>query len=82
MCCYWECKYLELTFIAVTYKSICWKGYGDEVMFGHNDKSWSLFFSTMISALHNNVTNAVHALTTYFDKLGVFMDHYGGSLSF
>ncbi len=84
--CYWE---LELggdeygcVFISVSYKSIRRKGQGDECVFGRNDQSWSLRCSpTSYSFRHNNIETDL-SVKPISSKIGVFVDHGAGTLSF
>src|SRR4029434_7773685 len=40
--CYWEVERSGDVYIAVSYKSISRRGWGNECLFGWNDQSWSL----------------------------------------
>uniref|UniRef100_A0A8C1P4Q7 B30.2/SPRY domain-containing protein n=1 Tax=Cyprinus carpio TaxID=7962 RepID=A0A8C1P4Q7_CYPCA len=84
--CYWETEWIggrELH-ISVSYKSISRKGRGNECWFGANDQSWSLCcFPAYYSFSHNNI------VTDFFvepyicsGRIGVFVDHSAGTLSF
>ncbi|XP_059358563.1 tripartite motif-containing protein 16-like [Carassius carassius] len=81
--CYWELQwsgdYLRLS---VSYKSISRKGRGNECLFGSNDQSWCLICSPdSYSLIHNN-KETVLPLESISSKIGVFVDHSAGTLSF
>ncbi|XP_073676351.1 E3 ubiquitin/ISG15 ligase TRIM25-like [Garra rufa] len=68
-------------FISVSYKSISRKG-KDECLFGANDQSWSLFCSpSRYSFIHNNIETYL-SLKSISSRIGVFVDHSAGTLSF
>ncbi|XP_065118197.1 E3 ubiquitin/ISG15 ligase TRIM25-like [Paramisgurnus dabryanus] len=78
--CYWEIEWSDGVFISVSYKSISRKGGGDESGFGLNDQSWSLFCSSsQCSFIHNNIKTNLPGVSS---KIGVYVDHSSGSLSF
>ncbi|XP_033834690.1 finTRIM family, member 83 [Periophthalmus magnuspinnatus] len=79
---YWEVDWSgEGAAIGITYKGIKRTGYGDNCRIGYNRKSWSLFCSdTSYSARHNKDQLELHA--PYSSRIGVFLDHVGGTLSF
>ncbi|XP_073720570.1 tripartite motif-containing protein 16-like isoform X2 [Misgurnus anguillicaudatus] len=79
--CYWEIEWSgdDGVYISVSYKSISRKG-GDECRFGYNDQSWSLFCSSsQCSFSHNNIKTNLPVVSS---KIGVYVDHSSGSLSF
>uniref|UniRef100_A0A8C1UBI8 B30.2/SPRY domain-containing protein n=1 Tax=Cyprinus carpio TaxID=7962 RepID=A0A8C1UBI8_CYPCA len=79
--CYWEIEWSGFVFISVSYKSISRKG-GDECLFGRNDQSWSLFCSLFrYSFRHNNIVTVL-PLESISSRIGVFVDHSAGTLSF
>ncbi len=81
--CYWELEWSvgKGVFISVSYKSISRKG-GDECVFGYNDQSWSLFCSLSgYSFWHNNI-KTVLSVKPIIRRIGVFVDHGAGTLSF
>ncbi|XP_016096591.1 tripartite motif-containing protein 16-like [Sinocyclocheilus grahami] len=81
-CCYWEIEWSGDVYISVSYKSITRKGYGNECLFGYNDQSWSLFCSpSRYSFWHNNIQTAL-PLKSISSRIGVFVDHSAGTLSF
>ncbi|XP_061904457.1 finTRIM family, member 83 isoform X1 [Entelurus aequoreus] len=79
---YWEVDWSgEGAAIGVTYRGIKRTGYGDSCRIGYNRKSWSLFCSdASYSARHNKDQIEVNA--PYSSRIGVFLDHAGGTLSF
>uniref|UniRef100_A0A671U860 FinTRIM family, member 83 n=1 Tax=Sparus aurata TaxID=8175 RepID=A0A671U860_SPAAU len=79
---YWEVDWSgEGAALGVTYKGIKRTGYGDSCRIGYNRKSWSLFCSdSSYSARHNKDQVEVNA--PYSSRVGVFLDHAGGTLSF
>lgn len=79
---YWEVDWSgEGAAIGVTYKGIKRTGYGDSCRIGYNRKSWSLFCSdSSYSARHSKDQIEINA--PYSSRIGVFLDHVGGTLSF
>uniref|UniRef100_A0A9J8AZL1 Tripartite motif-containing protein 16-like n=1 Tax=Cyprinus carpio carpio TaxID=630221 RepID=A0A9J8AZL1_CYPCA len=80
--CYWEIEWSGSVFISVSYKSISRKGLGDECVFGFNDQSWSLCCSSSsYSFIHNNKQTVLSGKSVS-SRIGVFVDHSAGTLSF
>ncbi|XP_073704224.1 E3 ubiquitin/ISG15 ligase TRIM25-like [Garra rufa] len=80
--CYWELEWSGCVRISVSYKSISRKGWGDECRFGFNDQSWSLICSpSRYSFKHNNI-ETVLPVKSVSSRIGVFVDHSAGTLSF
>ncbi|XP_073703797.1 tripartite motif-containing protein 16-like [Garra rufa] len=81
--CYWELEWRGTSvYISVSYKSISRKGRGNESRFGSNDQSWSLFRSpSRCSFRHNNITTVL-PVESISSRIGVFVDHSAGTLSF
>ncbi|CAG5876532.1 unnamed protein product [Menidia menidia] len=79
---YWEVDWSgEGASIGVAYKGIKRQGYGDGCRIGYNRKSWSLFCSdSSFSARHSKDQIDINA--PYSSRIGVFLDHAGGTLSF
>ncbi|XP_073713629.1 tripartite motif-containing protein 16-like protein [Misgurnus anguillicaudatus] len=80
--CYWEIEWSGDygVSISVSYKSINRKGGGDDCRFGYNDQSWSLICSSSeCSFWHNNIETNLPVVSS---KIGVYVDHSSGSLSF
>ncbi len=80
--CYWELEWSGDVFISVSYKSISRKGAGKECVFGSNDQSWSLDCSpSSYSFRHNNIQTDL-SVKSIIRRIGVFVDHGAGTLSF
>uniref|UniRef100_A0A672MV20 Tripartite motif-containing protein 16-like n=1 Tax=Sinocyclocheilus grahami TaxID=75366 RepID=A0A672MV20_SINGR len=80
--CYWELEWSGRVLISVSYKSISRKGWGDECWFGYNDQSWSLICTpSRYSFTHNN-TKTDLSVESIIRRIGVFVDHSAGTLSF
>ncbi|XP_073702228.1 tripartite motif-containing protein 16-like [Garra rufa] len=82
--CYWELEWSgdDGVDISVSYKTISRKGRRDECVFGCNDQSWSLDCSPLIySFMHNNSYADLHVPSSRC-KIGVYVDHRAGTLSF
>ncbi|XP_077065471.1 tripartite motif-containing protein 16-like [Siphateles boraxobius] len=89
---YWEIEWRgEYVLISVSYKSISRKGRYNKCRFGFNDQSWGLFCSSSrYSIRHNNVETELPVkpisrrigVCVYHSKIGVFVDHSAGTLSF
>ncbi|XP_056304676.1 tripartite motif-containing protein 16-like [Danio aesculapii] len=82
-CCYWEIEWSgDRVYISVSYKSISRKGGGLECGFGRNGQSWSLICSPdRYSVRHNNI-ETVLPLKCIISRVGVYVDHSAGTLSF
>ncbi|XP_067248680.1 tripartite motif-containing protein 16-like isoform X2 [Chanodichthys erythropterus] len=83
--CYWEIECsgdVFGVFISVSYKSISRKGWGIECVFGSNDQSWSLVYSSSsYSFRHNNMETKL-PVKPISSRIGVYVDHSAGTLSF
>ncbi len=84
--CYWELEWSAgeygYVYISVSYKSISRKGQGNECELGYNDQSWSLICSpSSYSFIHNNIRTDL-SVKSISSRIGVFMDHSAGTLSF
>ncbi|XP_051966350.1 tripartite motif-containing protein 16-like isoform X1 [Xyrauchen texanus] len=79
---YWEVECSgDTAVIAVTYKSISRKGKGEDCRLGFNEKSWRLTFSqNKCNFRHNNQLVDIRAVRS--SRIGVFLDHRAGTLSF
>ncbi|XP_029525899.1 finTRIM family, member 83 [Oncorhynchus nerka] len=79
---YWEVEWSgEGASVGVTYKGIKRVGYGDSCRIGYNRKSWSLFCSdSSYSARYGKDQLEINA--PYSSRIGVFLDHSAGTLSF
>ncbi|XP_026110059.1 tripartite motif-containing protein 16-like [Carassius auratus] len=80
--CYWEIEWSGDVEISVSYKSIGRKGYGNECRFGYNDQSWSLFCSSSSYLFRHNNIVTVLLVKSISSRIGVFVDHRAGTLSF
>ncbi|XP_063048422.1 tripartite motif-containing protein 16-like [Engraulis encrasicolus] len=82
--CYWEVEWSGKVAIAVSYKSICREGAGDECWFGHNYQSWSLEPDTSSYRSgyfwHNNKGTKLPLVAS--SRIGVYVDHRAGTLAF
>ncbi len=81
--CYWELKWSgDIVCISVSYKSVSRKGKSNECVFGRNDQSWSLICRpSRCSFRHNNI-DTVLSVKSISSRIGVFVDHRAGTLSF
>ncbi|XP_026061169.1 tripartite motif-containing protein 16-like [Carassius auratus] len=82
--CYWEIEWSgdDGVYISVSYKSISRKGTGYECLFGYNDQSWSLCCSSSrYFFIHNNIVTVL-PVKPIIRRIGVFVDHGAGTLSF
>ncbi len=81
--CYWELQWSgKDVYISVSYKSISRNG-GKECVFGSNDQSWSLICSPdRYLFSHNNIHTALSVKPISSSRIGVFVDHSAGTLSF
>ncbi len=81
--CYWEIEWSGSVLISVSHKSLSTKGWGNESVFGYNDKSWSLSCSpSRYSFIHNNIVTKLPVQPINCRRIGVFVDHGAGTLSF
>ncbi|XDV26204.1 hypothetical protein PO909_029968, partial [Leuciscus waleckii] len=84
--CYWEIEWRRSVFgavyLSVSYKSISRKGLGNECVFGYNDQSWSLFCTpSRYSFIHNSIETEL-PVKSISSRIGVYVDHSAGTLSF
>ncbi|XP_067219721.1 NLR family CARD domain-containing protein 3-like isoform X2 [Chanodichthys erythropterus] len=81
--CYWEIEWSGyIVHISVSYKSISRKGVGKECLFGSNDQSWSLTcYPDSYTFWHNNI-ETVLPVESISRRIGVYVDHSAGTLSF
>ncbi|XP_076733233.1 tripartite motif-containing protein 16-like [Maylandia zebra] len=80
--CYWEVEWRGGGgYVAVAYKNISRKGWGNECGFGWNDKSWSLnCYNNSFTFWYNNIQTPVSGPRS--SRVGVYLDHRAGILSF
>ncbi|XP_016381659.1 stonustoxin subunit alpha-like, partial [Sinocyclocheilus rhinocerous] len=80
--CYWELEWSgHDVCISVSYKSISRKG--KECVFGRNNQSWSLCCSSSsYSFRHNKIETRLPVKPIISRRIGVFVDHSAGTLSF
>ncbi|XP_067284048.1 tripartite motif-containing protein 16-like [Pseudorasbora parva] len=80
---YWEIEWSGRVYMSVSYKSISRKGQGIGCVFGRNAQSWSLFCSSSIySFRHNNIESELPVKPHSCRRIGVYVDHSAGILSF
>ncbi|XP_050986838.1 tripartite motif-containing protein 16-like [Labeo rohita] len=82
--CYWELQWRgnNGVRISVSYKSISREGDGDECRFGCNNQSWSLICSPDRYSFRHNKTVTALPVKPISSRIGVFVDHSAGTLSF
>ncbi|XP_062864451.1 cytolytic toxin-beta-like, partial [Trichomycterus rosablanca] len=82
--CYWEVEWSgdDEVEIAVSYKSISRKGFGDECWFGCNDQSWSLLCSPSRFSFWHNKKEIKIPIMPSSSRIGVYVDYEAGTLSF
>ncbi|XP_056593745.1 tripartite motif-containing protein 16-like isoform X2 [Triplophysa dalaica] len=80
--CYWEVEWSGGIYISVSYKSISRKGWGNECLFGRNDQSWSLLCSDSTCCFIHNNKHTYFPVVSSSCRIGVFVDHRSGILSF
>ncbi|XP_028670663.2 tripartite motif-containing protein 16-like isoform X3 [Erpetoichthys calabaricus] len=79
---YWEVEWSgDGGKIGVTYKGIGRKGKNEEFFLGCNDKSWCLVCSNSQCYVSHNGKN-ITICTLPSNKIGIYLDYSGGSLSF
>ncbi|XP_059371365.1 tripartite motif-containing protein 16-like [Carassius carassius] len=82
--CYWEIEWSgdKGVEISVSYKSISRKGCGNECVFGINNQSWSLICAPPKYIFWHNNIKTVLPVKSISSRIGVFVDHSAGTLSF
>ncbi|KAM9726332.1 uncharacterized protein ACNS7B_017301 [Menidia menidia] len=80
--CYWEVEWRGGgVYVAVAYKNISRKGYGNESGFGYNDKSWALYCGGNSPTFRfNSIETSLSAPPP--SRVGVYLDPRAGILSF
>ncbi|KAM4711236.1 protein NLRC3-like isoform 2-T3 [Anableps anableps] len=84
--CYWEVIWSGKAEISVSYRGVRRKGNSNDCEFGFNNMSWSLSCSDdgQYSVCHDNKREFISSCSSSapYHKLGVYVDHPGGILSF
>ncbi|XP_048048153.1 NACHT, LRR and PYD domains-containing protein 3-like [Megalobrama amblycephala] len=82
--CYWETEWSRRwVHISVSYKGISRKGWSHDCLFGHNEKSWSLYcINNRFTVRHNNKSTEISAPSRRSNRVGVYLDWSAGTLSF
>ncbi|XP_052393748.1 tripartite motif-containing protein 16 [Carassius gibelio] len=84
--CYWELEWSSRepsgVDIGVTYESISRKGNNPESVAGCNDQSWRLYCTPISYSFWHNNTESVLPVVSISSRVGVFVDHSAGTLSF
>ncbi|XP_042284967.1 tripartite motif-containing protein 16-like [Thunnus maccoyii] len=82
--CYWEVEWSGRGLrVAVAYKNISRAGDSDECRFGRNNKSWALHCDTnSYEFWFNNISTPVSGPGPQSSRVGVYLDHRAGILSF
>ncbi|KAJ8383674.1 hypothetical protein AAFF_G00216450 [Aldrovandia affinis] len=80
---YWEAQWSGEFSAGVAYKGISRKGKNSSSLLGYNDKSWSLLCSDSgFSAWHNKTDKELPPASGRASRIGVYLDHAGGSVAF
>uniref|UniRef100_A0A8C7GVJ9 Tripartite motif-containing protein 16-like n=1 Tax=Oncorhynchus kisutch TaxID=8019 RepID=A0A8C7GVJ9_ONCKI len=81
--CYWEVEWSGgIVDVAVSYRGISRKGWGNDCCFGHNDQSWSLVCSPSSCSFWHNNNNKTNIPVPRASRVGVYLEHKAGTLSF
>ena len=82
--CYWEVEWSgSYVRIAVSYKGLTRKGRANDCLLGYNNKSWSLDCSSSgYTFIHDNNKMSLPHKPTSTSRIGVYVDHKTGTLSF
>ncbi|XP_073702589.1 tripartite motif-containing protein 16-like [Garra rufa] len=84
--CYWEVEWAGRETsgvdIAVAYKSIRRKGVEVEIDAGRNDQSWRLYCTPFCCSFWHKNIETVLPVTRVSSRIGVYVDHSAGILSF
>uniref|UniRef100_A0AAZ3RRB9 Tripartite motif-containing protein 16-like n=1 Tax=Oncorhynchus tshawytscha TaxID=74940 RepID=A0AAZ3RRB9_ONCTS len=81
--CYWEVEWTGVEVdVAVSYKGISRRGSGHECWFGANDQSWRLYCSASRCCFYHNGRETPIPAIRSDSRVGVYLDHRAGTLSF
>ncbi|CAL8308079.1 unnamed protein product [Merluccius merluccius] len=81
--CYWEVEWRGGVVIGVTYRGITRREWGDDSLFGWNNKSWCLqCFDDRYSACYKGSETVIPLPPPDSTRVGVYLDRPVGSLSF
>ncbi|XP_073711596.1 E3 ubiquitin/ISG15 ligase TRIM25-like [Misgurnus anguillicaudatus] len=80
--CYWEVEWSGWVGLSVSYKSCSRKGKGNKCWFGYNDQSWCLYYPDSSCVFYHNNIETKLPVVSKSSKIGVYVDHSAGSLSF
>lgn len=79
--CYWELEWRGVVRIAVSYRSIEGEGNAPECPFGANKESWALGCDSTYSFYYNSTVPEC-LVPVSSSRVGVYLDHKAGVLSF
>ncbi|KAK0145834.1 NLR family CARD domain-containing protein 3 [Merluccius polli] len=81
--CYWEVEWRGGVVIGVTYRGITRREWGDDSMFGWNNKSWCLqCFDDRYSVCYKGSETVIPLPPPVSTRVGLYLDRPAGSLSF
>ncbi|XP_070976207.1 neoverrucotoxin subunit beta-like [Oncorhynchus clarkii lewisi] len=79
----WEVEWRgKKAYIAVSYNNVSRMGFGPEAQFGLNDTYWGLLCTKEACSFHNNIETKLPAPGPESCRVGVYLDHRAGDLSF